>query len=348
MPRSREIAHALGWPCRLVAAVVLACGVAAAAGPAQPIWPEKWREHEREKVSPLTPAEPKLWAEFGGEAAEKAVYNSPVGRFSATAYRFQDSTSALAWYEYLRPEAAVPVRGAATMSTLPGALFAAHQNYVLVFDGWRPQGPELEALYKLLPRMRASGGLPKLMEYLPQKDLRRNSERYILGLHSLELFAPAVPGSVAGFEDGAEAQAARYQAPGGDLPLVIFQYPTPQIAREREAAFMKLPGCQVKRSGVLVAVVPAENGHPVDAAAAKTLLDSIEWSQVEFTWYESARRHMPVDVRAMLWGAIELTGMVLATVFFGGVFFACIGVWIRRRGLKEGEESGLTVLRLNG
>jgi len=193
MPRSREIAHALGWPCRLVAAVVLACGVAAAAGPAQPIWPEKWREHEREKVSPLTPAEPKLWAEFGGEAAEKAVYNSPVGRFSATAYRFQDSTSALAWYEYLRPEAAVPVRGAATMSTLPGALFAAHQNYVLVFDGWRPQGPELEALYKLLPRMRASGGLPKLMEYLPQKDLRRNSERYILGLHSLELFAPARP-----------------------------------------------------------------------------------------------------------------------------------------------------------
>jgi hypothetical protein len=218
---------------------------------------------------------------------------------------------------------------------------------VFQFEGWRPLEAEMAALYKLLPRMHPGGGLPKLVGYLPEKDRRRNSERYIMGLHSLELFAPAVPGAMAGFEDGAEAQAARYQTPAGEMPLVIFEYPTPQVARDHEVEFGKLPGWQVKRTGPLVAVVPAEAGQAVDAAAAKALLEPIEWD-LEFTWYESAKRHAPVNVAAMLLGAIELTGAVLAAVLFGGIFFAVIGVWIRRRGLKDGEEPGLTVLRLNG
>jgi hypothetical protein len=326
---------------------VLVWAAVAQAAPGQPIWPGKWREHERSKATPVTPPEAGLWAECGGEAAERAIYESPVGRFRATAYRLKDATAALAWYEYLRPDNAVPALGAATLSTTPGAQYTAHQNYVFQFEGWRPLAAEMAALYKVLPGMRAGGGLPKLMGYLPEKDRRRNSERYILGLHSLELFAPAVPGAAAGFEDGAEAQAARYQTPGGEKLVVIFEYPTPQVARRHEAEFGKLAGWQVKRTGPLVAVAPAEGGQAVDAAAAKALLDPIEWD-LEFTWYESAKQHMPVNVGAMLWGAIELTGAVLAGVLLGGVFFAAIGVWMRRRGLKDGEESGLTVLRLNG
>ncbi len=325
---------------------VLAGSVVAAAPP-QPMWPEKWREHTRATVTAVTPSDPQLWAELAGQAAEKAIYDSPVGRFSATAYRLKDSTSALAWYEYLRPENAVPALGAATVSTIPGGQFAAHQNYVLVFSGWRPLDREMEALYKLLPQMHAGGGLPDLMRNLPEKNRQRNSERYIVGLYSLRLFAPMVPGAVAGFEDGAEAQVARYQTPGGETTVVIFEYPTPQVARRYEAQFARLPGWQVKRTGPLVALVPAAAGHAVDAAVARALLDPIDWD-LQFTWYESARRHMPVNVGAMLWGAIELTGVVLGAVFFGGVFFAALGVWIRRSVLKEDEESGLTVLRLNG
>jgi hypothetical protein len=317
------------------------------AAPEQPIWPEKWREHQRATVTVVTPAEPRLWAELAGEAAEKAIFDSPIGRFSGTAYRLKDSTAALAWYEYLRPENAVPARGAATVSTTPGGEFVAHENYVLVFSGWRPLDKELEALYKVLPRMRSGGGLPQLMLYLPEKDRRRNSERYIVGLYSLWLFAPVVPGAVAGFEDGAEAQVARYQTPGGDTTVLIFEYPTPQVARRYEDQFARLPGWYLKRTGPLLAMVPAEVGHAVNPETAKALLDPIDWD-LEFTWYESAKRHMPVNVGAMLWGAIELTGAVLAIVCFGGIFFAAIGVWIRRRGLKEGEESGLTLLRLNG
>ena len=335
---------------RLAAVALLVCGAALSdtpAAPAQPIWPEKWREHQRVKATPVTPAEPRLWAELGGQAAERAVYDSPVGRFGATAYRLQDATAALAWYEYLRPETAVPMRGTMTVATTPGTMYVAHENYVLVFDGWRPLEAEFAALSRLLPNAHSGGGLPLLLSYLPEKGRRRNSERYIVGLHSLELFAPAVPGAAAGFEDGGEALTARYESPAGDMALLMFKYPTPQVAKLHEAAFAKLPGWQLRRTGQVVALVPPVNGQAADAAAANALLDSIDWG-VEFTWYESARRHMPVNVAAMLWGAIELTGAVLAAVFFGGVLFASIGVWIRRRGLKDGEDTGLIVLRLNG
>jgi hypothetical protein len=50
----------------------------------------------------------------------------------------------------------------------------------------------------------------------------------------------------------------------------------------------------------------------------------------------------------MLLGAFELTGFLLALVLGGGLVFAILGVWLRRRGLKEGEQdSGMTLLQLN-
>ena len=308
---------------------------------AEALWPEQWREHHRERVQSVNP-DSQLWNELSGEASEKAHYSGPSGPFTGTAYRFKDATSALAWYEFIRPENAVPTRGAATTSTTPGANYIAHLNYVLVFEGWRPLERELTALYKALPKGRAGGGLPVLIRYLPEKDRIRNSERYVAGLHSLELFLPAVPATVAGMEDSPEAAVASYHAGNGDVTLAVFEYPTPQIARAREAGFVQHPGWQIKRSGALIAVVP--NGS--DTAAVKALLDNIEWN-LEFTWYESAKRPLPPNVGAMLVGAIELTGVILGSVMVGGVIFAALGVWLRRRGLKDGEEPGMIVLGLN-
>lgn len=314
---------------------------------AENIWPEQWREHARQKSVPVVIADPQLWAEYSGETAEKAIYNSPVGRFSATAYRLKDSTTALAWYEFLRPESAVPVRDRPWVATTPGAQFALHQNYVFVFEGWRPLDKEMDALYKLLPKLHSGGGLPLLVQHLPETGRVRNSERYLIGLHSLDLFANQVPAAVAGFESGAEAALARYQTPMGDLPLILFEYPTPQIARDRVAAFEKQPGWQVKRSGPLVAIILAPPALKLDAAGARPLFDSIQWD-LQFTWYESAKRTAQPNVAKMLLGAFKLTGVLLLGMVFGGVFFASIGVWWRRRGLKDGEEPGMISLNLNG
>jgi len=327
-----------------LAAVLLAAVLPVSA---ETIWPEQWREHARQKTVPVVVPDPQLWAEYSGESAEKAIYNSPVGRFSATAYRLKDSTTALAWYEFLRPESAVPVRDRPWVATTPGAQFALHQNYVFVFEGWRPLNREMDALYKVLPKLRSGGGLPVLVQHLPETGRVRNSERYLVGLHSLDLFANQVPAAVAGFESGAEAVLARYQTPMGDLPLIIFEYPTPQIARDRVTAFEKQPGWQVKRSGPLVAVIPAQPALKLDAVGAKPLFDSIQWD-LQFTWYESAKRSPQPNVAAMVLGAFKLTGVLLLAMFLGGVFFASIGVWLRRRGLKDGEEPGMISLHLNG
>lgn len=330
-----------------ICSLVLALLAIAVTVSGETVWPEKWREHVREKAAPVAIGDAQLWAEYSGEAAEKAVYNSPVGRFSATAYRLKDSTAALAWYEFLRPENAVPVRDTPWASTTPGAQFVLHQNYVFVFEGWRPLGKEMQALYKLLPSLHSGGGLPVLAHYLPEIGRVRNSEHFLVGLRSLDLFANQIPAAVAGFESGAEATVARYKTPTGDVALVLFEYPTPQIARDRMAAFQLQAGWQVKRSGPLVAVIPTEPGLKLDAAGAKPLFDSIQWD-LEFTWYESAKRTPQPNVAALVLGAFKLTGVLLLAMMVGGVFFASVGVWLRRRGLKDGEEPGMISLHLNG
>jgi len=318
---------------------------------AESIWPEKWRDNVRQdvrqKAVPVAASDAQLWSEYMGEVAEKAVYTGSAGRFDATAYRLKDSTSALAWYEFLRPENAVPVRDTFGVCTTPGAEFILHQNYVLVFEGWRPLDKELAALFKVLPKLNSAGGVPVLAQHLPETGRVRNSERYVTGLYSLDRFANQIPAALVGFEAGAEATVARYRTASGDLLLALFEYPTPQIARDRVAAFQKQSGWQVKRTGPLIAVIPAQPGFHLDAAAAKPLFDAIEWD-LEFTWYESAKRSAPPNVAAMLVGAIELTGALLLAMLVGGVICASIGVWIRRRGLKDGEEPGMISLNLNG
>jgi hypothetical protein len=292
------------------------------------IWPAQWQEHKLRQSGPAAVERQDLWLEFAGEAAEKAVYDSPVGRFSATAWRLKDSTSALAWYQFIRPANATPVRGAAAMSTTPGTQVMAHQNYVLRFEGWRPREREMAGLYTLLPALRSGGGLPVLASRLPGQGLVRNSERYVLGLNSLALFEPRIPPVLAGFEDDAEAQIAKYATPGGEITLALFEYPTPQVARRRTAEFEKLPGWAVKRSGPLVGVIPG----PVEAKAVAAILEAVEW-RPEFTVNEATQPPPTPDTIKMVWGAIQLAGVVLLVTFGGGVLFASLGVWLRRRRL---------------
>jgi hypothetical protein len=98
--------------------------------------------------------------------------------------------------------------------------------------------------------------LPTLPGNLPTQDLVANSQRYITGPASLAKFIPGIPPSVAAFHYGAECHLGTFHSPKGDMGLVIFNYPTPQIAMLKESEFRGIPGGNiVKRSGPLVAVV---------------------------------------------------------------------------------------------
>src|SRR5258707_2212322 len=84
--------------------VALLLPVAAFAG----IWPDNFGAFHRTAVQPVEVSERPLWDEYGFQQAEQAQYESGVQKFTATAYRLQDSTDALAAFEWQRPADAKP------------------------------------------------------------------------------------------------------------------------------------------------------------------------------------------------------------------------------------------------
>lgn len=332
----RVLIHSLT---KTIAAALLLAGAAHAQ-----IWPESWHGSTRAKQQAVQADDPMLWVEYGGDAAEQATYNGPVGKFQATAWRMKDATSALAWYQAVRPATCAGVPNLPLICTTSGSQYMAHDNYVLRFDGWRPLDRELNELFTALPRMRSGGGLPNLPEYLPAKGLIRNSERYILGIHSLQKFAPAVPATLVGFEDGVEAQLGRYQGPGGaEASVLVFDYHTPQLAILRTQQFEKQAGWTVQRTGPYVSVVPG--GASQDAA--KAILGKSEWHAI-FTWNTPGKIPTMPNVGGMLVAIFELTGVLLVVCLGGGILFAGLWVYLRHRRIRlSGGDESITVIHFH-
>jgi hypothetical protein len=325
----------------LTPAVLLLCLGASLAQAA--IWPEKWAEHTRAKAEPVAITDAGLWAEYEGEAAEKALFRSPIGPFRATAWRLRDSTSALAWYYFTRPANCTPVRNSQAGCTTPGLAALALKNYVFLFEGWRPLDRELLELEKTLPDMRSGGGLPKLPAYLPDKNRIRNSERFITGVESLSRFESRISPMLVGFENGAEAVSVAYRSPAGDLQVTVFDYPTPQLARQVYAGFERQQGWALKRSGTLIAVIPQQ----VDPKAAASVLDPIQWD-VNFMWNEATKPPPMPDVGGMLIAIFELTGLLLVVCVGGGIGVAGLYYMSRARDrAARNNESPMTFLDLS-
>ncbi len=317
--------------------------IALAATAAAQIWPDSWHGSTRTKVAPAPIADRMLWVETAGEVSEQATYNGPVGKFTATAWRLKDSTSALAWYQANRPANCTPSRDSITTCTTPGAQVQTLLNYVLLFEGWRPLPAEMKELEAKLPRLSSGGGLPLLPGYLPDQGRVRNSERYILGLHGLQSVIPSFPPTLAGFEDGAEAQYGKIQSGSATLDYIVFYYHTPQLARVKLAEFQKQAGWLVKRSGPLLAVIP---GAP-DSKAAEAILAPLEWKAQIVVNTPGSLPPMP-NVAGMLVAIFELTGLLLIGCVGGGLLFATLWIYLRRRRARiEGSEELLTVVELN-
>ena len=307
------------------------------------IWPENWHGSRRTKAAPAPVEDRMLWVEAAGEAAEGAVYDGPVGKFSAAAWRLRDATSALTWYQANRPPNCTPGRNSFTLCTTPGVQMQVLENYVLRFEGWRPVAKEMQELEAQLPRLRSGGGLPLLPGYLPERGRVRGSERYVLGIHSLQTVLPSFPATLAGFEDGAEAQYGKIRAGASELDYIVFYFHTPQLARQKLSEFEKQPGWLLKRSGPLVGIIPG--GAPVKGAEA--ILGPLEWKAEIVMNQPTTLPKMP-NVAGMLVAIFELTGVLLVVCLGGGILFASFWVYLRRRRFRlAGTDDEMTVLQLN-
>ena len=302
------------------------------------IWPDQFGSAQRVSVKPVTLSDQKLWAEYGFQESEQAQYQAESERFTATAYRLQDSTAALGAFEWQRPKNGEQSQlGKLAVETSTETMLA-HGNYLLVFHGVKPKPTDLETLLQRLPKL-DQAPLPSLPGNLPSAGLIPNSERYIVGPLGLEAFYPGIPASVAAFHVGSEAQIGTFRPAGGEMKLAIFSFPTPNIARDRLADMQKLPGAVAKRSGPLVAVILS----PPNADDAERLLSQVRY-QASISWsqYVPTRRD---NIGDLIINAFILIGVLLAFSTAAGLAFGGFRLLARRS--KLGDPDAMIVLHLH-
>jgi hypothetical protein len=279
-----------------------------------------------------------LWDEYGLREYESATYENGTAKFTATAYQLQDSTGAMAAFDWQRPALAKVSHAADQATETATGLTLVRGNYLLFFDGYKPAAPELSALESSLIHVDGTP-LPTLPGFLPVQDLVPNSERYITGPMGLQKFNPAVPPSVAAFHYGTEAVLGVFHSPKGNLTLAVFDFPTPQIAMDRVTVFQNLPGAVAKRSGPLVAVVVA----PADPDAAERLLAQVQY-RVDITQQE----HIPTrrdNIGNLVINAFIIVGILLVFCVVGGLGVGGLK-WLRRRGKDDPDGDTMITLHL--
>ena len=303
------------------------------------VLPDQIGDFAKGDAKPLTAPDPPLYQEYGFQTGEQAQYTSGAKRFSVSAWQLHDSTGALALFQALRPSSAPPAKLSELLSKTPNGAIAGYANYVFQFTGPVPEQKDLELLYSQLPRL-DQAPLPALAGNLPPAGLIPNSERYILGPVSLARFEPRIAPSLAAFHLGAEAQLARYSTPKGELTLAIFSYPTPNIARERQAEFLKIPGTLANRSGPLVGVIV----QPPDPDAAEKVL-----AGVRYEGHLTLNERVPVNevpaLARLVLNIFTLSGILIGLSIIVGIGFGGFRVLRRKLG-RQVEEEPFLVLRI--
>jgi len=131
-----------------------------------------------------------------------------------------------------------------------------------------------------------------------------------------------------------------FHSPKGDMGLVIFSYPTPQIAMQKEPDFRGIPGGNlVKRTGPLLAVVLA----PPDPDAAERLLAQVKY-QALVTLDEWVPSHRD-NIGNLVINAFILIGILLGFSIVSGVAYGGLRAF-RQRGNRGEEADALTTLHL--
>jgi hypothetical protein len=318
-----------------VCLVLLAATLAPAA-----IFPDQVGEFTRGAPKTLSLPDQPLFSEYGLDATEQADFTAPDGKkFSATAWRFRDSTGAVAMFEFRRPPGAVPSKDAQFSVRTSDGVILVQGNYVFQFTGSIPSSEEQNRIVAVVPRFEAAP-LPALLGYLPSEGLIPNSERYVLGPVSLERFEPGIPPSVAAFHLGCEGHIGKYRTSKGDITLTIFNYPTPGMARERFEAFQKLPDTVAKRAGPLVAVIV----KAPDPDAAERVLARVRY-QAAVTEAEKPPEDFNKGLSNMILSIMALAGILIGFSIVVGIGFGGFKVVLHKMGLRE-EPGTMTVLRI--
>lgn len=304
-----------------LAAIFLFCGAFSLRAA---LLPEALGDFIREAPRPYVPQDSALFHEFEFETGETARFATPAGQaIDITASRFHDTTGAFAAFQWLQPENGKPVPYGEAALESGDTLLIKFGNYVLQLKGELPLEENIELMLGFLPRVELNV-LPPFLQYIPKDNLVANSERHIIGPVSLERLAPQIPPSVAAFHFNSEAQYQRFQTPAGEMVMLVFNYPSPQMSRSQIEEFNKLDGVLARRDGTLIAAVVS----PVSADEAERLLAKVQYRAAVTATAREARRHD--NMGTLILDIVILCLVLIGFMIAGGVIMAGFRIAMRR------------------
>jgi hypothetical protein len=284
--------------------------------------------------------------EYGFQRLEKAAYTRDDGRnLAIKTAEFADASGAYgAFTFYSSAEMGEEKIGGRAAFLNNRVLF--YQGNVLVdavFDKMSVMSAsQLRVLAGLLPQGEGNkGNPPSLPAYLPKKALQRNTTKYILGPVALDRVGSPLPGALVDFKAGAEVVIGRYTETAGDGTLMLIEYPTPQIAAERQRQIDASHQVAQPQPGVasMVDVGPffdARTGPiiviaagPLSKSEARSLMSSISY-EADVTWNENTYASKKDNMANFLFNAIVLCGIVVGLSLVAGVAFGGVRVVVKR------------------
>jgi hypothetical protein len=287
--------------------------------------------------------------EYGFERLEKASYTRDDGRnLVIKAAVFADASGAYgAFTYYYSEEMGQETIGGQAAFLNNRVLF--YQGNVLVdalFDRTSVMSAsQLRQLAGLLPQPADNKDkLPSLPTRLPKgadKNLEKNTTKYILGPVALDRVRSPLPTGMVDFKSGAEVVMARYAATAGDATLMLVEYPTPQIAAERlrqiDASHQiteQQPGVApildvgpffAARTGPIVVLASG----PLSKREARSLMSAVSY-EADVTWNENTYVTKKDNLANFLFNAIVLCGIVVGLALVAGVAFGGLRVLVKR------------------
>lgn len=318
----------------------------AMAAPA-PLLPESFAGFELEgkldrstEPGTVDPANAQVLVEYGFRDFATGTYKNNVNSVTLRAIRFGDASGAYGAYTFYRipgmhPEdigKSAAVNGSRVIFWNGATVVDAKFDHLTAMSA-----AELRELADKLPMIGGAAGVPPALPgFLPRQDLEPTHTRYSLGPQAYTQSGGVLPASLIDFSKSPEVLSGGFDLPSGEGILTLIEYPTPQIAAEREraiAAYLKggsssqppfpealtasnTQALSAKRSGLLVAVTSGA----IDATDARKLLDRIHY-EASVTWNNPAG-YVPETTKAakLLSNIIIFCLITCGATFLLGIF----------------------------
>ena len=294
--------------------------------------------------------------EYGFNQLATASYVDGDNKLTIRELRFDDATGAYGAFTFYRVPGTSPEQiGREAAANGKRVLFWQGATLVdAVFDHLTVMSAAaLRELAAGIPAPSGSKSIPpSLLGYLPTQDREVTFTRYAIGPEGYARSGGVLPVGLVDFGRGAEVLTGTFSERNGEGQLTLIEYPTPQIAMERERAissFLKAgnPADQAastngqaqpatgekwpqplndsnasalltRRSGPLVAVTSGS----FDDKDAKALIERVHY-EASVSWNRPQAISEPTRAARLLVGVITLFFIlggitILLGIFFGG------------------------------